>query len=294
MTGNQAQLKLFGGERAPRNDQLLLGTCSWSGEGWVGSFYPPGSKPADFLPLYAEKFRTVEVDSTFYGTPAANTVKQWRDRTPNGFTFAAKVPQIITHHKVLRDAERDLNDFLSVIDLLGDRLGPLLLQFPYMNREKFPALDFFLERLEPFLDQLPKQYQWAVEIRNKGWLSEKLYTALRQQGVALALVDHPWMPRPQEYFDLGDPITANFSYIRWLGDRKSIEEQTTRWERVIVNRENEMEEWIRVIRQMLKRGINILGFFNNHYAGWGPGSVDVFNKVWRSSVMTDPDPRPRS
>ncbi|MGD0222236.1 MAG: DUF72 domain-containing protein [Terriglobia bacterium] len=280
MSEIQPQLSLFAGEASPGDNPLLLGTSSWTGEGWVGSFYPAGSKPADFLPFYARHFKTVEVDSTFYRIPAASTVKQWRERVPKGFIFAAKVPQVITHEKVLVDAERDLKDFLGVMDLLGDRLGPLLLQFPYFNKHKFRGLSFFLERLRPFLESLPKQYQWAVEIRNKTWLSEKLYSVLRQHGVALALVDHAWMPRPQEYFEVGDPVTANFSYIRWIGDRKGIEEKTQRWDHVIIDREDGMRMWIPVIRQLLQRRIQVMGFFNNHYAGFAPGSIKLFNEIW--------------
>jgi len=280
MAETQHQLSLFEADASPGDNQLFLGTSSWTGEGWVGSFYPAGSKPADFLPLYARHFRTVEVDSTFYRIPAANNVKQWRERTPKGFIFAAKVPQVITHEKVLVDAEPDLKDFLDVMDLLGDRLGPLILQFPYFNKHKFRGLGFFLERLQPFLDHLPKQYRWAVEIRNKTWLSEKLYSVLRQHGVALALVDHAWMPRPHDYFEAGDPITADFSYIRWIGDRKGIEEKTQRWDQVIIDREDDMQIWIPIIHQILKRRIQVMGYFNNHYAGFAPGSIKLFSEVW--------------
>ena len=97
---------------------IRLGTSSWTGEGWLGSFYPAGSKPQDFLPLYAERFDTVEVDSTFYRIPAASAVRQWRERTPAGFTFAAKLPQTITHEKLLVGVEEDLVAFLKVMDLL--------------------------------------------------------------------------------------------------------------------------------------------------------------------------------
>ena len=126
--------------------------------------------------------------STFYRIPSAKTVEQWRERTPQGFIFAAKVPQTITHEKVLVGAESDLEAFLRVMDTLGDKLGPLLLQFPYFNRQKFRGVGFFLERLETFLAELPKRYQWVVEVRNRNWLSEKLYSVLRRHKVALAEV----------------------------------------------------------------------------------------------------------
>ena len=260
--------------------ELRLGTSSWIAEGWVGSFYPDGCKTQDFLPFYASRFDAVEVDSTFYRIPTPQTAKQWKERTPEGFLFAAKVPQVITHQKVLIDAEGDLKNFLSVINLLGDRLGPLLLQFPYMNKQKFRSLGFFLERLEPFLEQLSKNYQWAVEVRNKGWLSEKLYAVLRRYRVALALVDHVWMPRPRELFDTGDPVTADFSYIRWLGDRKGIEEQTKVWDKVIIDRTEELREWVRIMRQLQQRGLRIFAFMNNHFAGFAPASVDLFRELW--------------
>ena len=74
--------------------KLFLGTSSWTADGWVGSFYPPGTQPAEFLPYYAKHFKSVEIDSTFYRIPSAQTVKQWEARTPPGYIFAAKIPQI--------------------------------------------------------------------------------------------------------------------------------------------------------------------------------------------------------
>jgi uncharacterized protein YecE (DUF72 family) len=222
--------------------RIRLGTSSWTGEGWVGRFYPANAKPQDFLPIYAREFDTVEIDSTFYRVPSAKTVEQWRERTAKGFTFTAKVPSVVTHEKMLVDLEGDLTTFVKVMDPLGDKLGALLVQCPYFNKSKFRGLGFLLERLEPFLQQLPKDHQWVVEVRNKNWLSEKLYSVLRKHGVALALVDHAWMPRPRELFETGDPVTADFTYIRWLGDRKGIEEITKVWNTLVIDRTVEMGE----------------------------------------------------
>jgi uncharacterized protein YecE (DUF72 family) len=92
---------------------------------------------------------------------------------------------VVTHEKMLLEAEADLTAFVKVLDLLGDKLGPLLLQFPYFNKQTFRGVGFFLERLELFLEQLPKDHQWVVEVRNRNWLSEKLYSILRK---------HVWTP----------------------------------------------------------------------------------------------------
>jgi uncharacterized protein YecE (DUF72 family) len=73
---------------------IRIGTSAFTAEGWVGSFYPDGMQPRDFLSYYATKFQTVELDNTFYRTPSVSVVEGWNTKTPPGFIFAAKVPQI--------------------------------------------------------------------------------------------------------------------------------------------------------------------------------------------------------
>src|SRR5277367_3088890 len=119
--------------------KIHLGTSAFTAAGWEGAFYPAGMKPAEYLTYYATKFDTVEVDSTFYRTPAASTVTGWNRKTPEGFIFAAKVPQEITHEKVLLDCDEELKEFVRVMELLGDKLGPMLFQFPYFNRSTFTS-----------------------------------------------------------------------------------------------------------------------------------------------------------
>src|SRR5260370_28504818 len=94
-------------ERPYSEPGLLLGTSSFTADGWQGSFYPPGMQTRNFLSYYATQFKTVEIDSTYYGTPSASTVMNWYERTPPDFIFAAKVPQIVTHEKVLKDCDAE-------------------------------------------------------------------------------------------------------------------------------------------------------------------------------------------
>jgi len=104
---------------------------------------------------------------------------------------------------------------------------------------------------------------------------------LRQRGAVLALIDHPWMPRPTEILAKGDPISADFTYIRWLGDRKGIEERTKTWDKVMVNRNRELEDWVETCRNFNQRSISISAFANNHYAGHAPATVRLFWELWR-------------
>jgi hypothetical protein len=164
---------------------ILLGTSSFTATGWQGSFYPKGLRPADYLSYYAQHFDTVEIDSTFYATPNVSVVRSWNDKTPEGFLFAAKVPQEITHKRVLKDCDEEFKVFLTTMEVLGEKLGPLLFQFGKFDKTMFRSLDDFLGRLVPFLKRLPKEHKFAVEIRNKDWLVPKLADVLREHGVAL-------------------------------------------------------------------------------------------------------------
>jgi uncharacterized protein YecE (DUF72 family) len=262
------------------NTQIRAGTSAFTAAGWEGSFYPAGMQPADYLSYYSTKFDTVEVDSTFYRTPALSTVQGWYAKTPPGFVFAAKVPQVITHEKVLVDCEEDLTHFLKTMDALREKLGPLLFQFGYFNKTAFKTGQDFLARLAPFLKKFPKNYKYAVEIRNKYWLDARFAELLRENGVALTLIDQSWMPRPWEIKSKFDLLTADFTYIRWLGDRKGIEQQTKTWEKTIVDRRPEMEHWIQIFREFIARNMKIFAFANNHYAGHGPATLKLFWELW--------------
>jgi uncharacterized protein YecE (DUF72 family) len=257
-----------------------VGTSSWSSEDWVGPFYPVGTPPASFITEYARHFDTVEVDATFYRTPSASMVKNWRERTPPGFIFAAKIPQVITHEKVLKDCSADLKQFLGAMDLLGEKLGPLLFQFPYFNKKAFARPEDFVARLKPFLDTLPSGYSFALEVRNKTFMGAALVDLLREHKIALALIDHPWMTPIDQLAKRFDLSTADFCYLRFLGDRKGIEEKTQHWDKVIVNRQREMETWIPQIRRLLELKRAVYAYFNNHYAGFAPGSIRLFHEVW--------------
>src|SRR3954452_1270540 len=107
---------------------ILIGTQGWNYAAWVGPFYPPATRPAEFLSTYARAFRVVEVDSTFYAVPDARAVRAWAERTPSEFTFALKMPKEVTHERRLRDADDLVRDFLVRVRQLGPKLGPILRQ----------------------------------------------------------------------------------------------------------------------------------------------------------------------
>ena len=260
---------------------LLLGTSAFTANGWAGAFYPPGMKPRDFLFYYARQFNTVEIDSTYYTTPRASTVTNWYDRTPPDFIFAAKIPQVVTHEKVLLDCEAKFDEFIDRMGPLGEKLGPLVLQFRWFNKYEIQADEFFL-RLRFFLQRLKDlpTIRFVVEIRNKAWLDKRLTDLLREYNVALALTDLSNMPRPWEVKDGLDLVTADFVYVRWLGDRKGIEALTTTWDKTVIDRTDDLKNWAALFRQFLSRNLKVYAYANNHYAGHGPGTVKLFWDMW--------------
>jgi len=241
-------------------------------------------RPADYLAHYALEFDIVEIDATFYRAPTERMVDGWRDRTPPGFLFAAKMPQAITHEKLLEDCGRDLGDFLKVMKRLGDKLGPLLLQFRYFKKSEFPDPKPFIDRLERFLPALPREMRFAVEVRNKRFITPALLGLLRRHRVALAFIDHPWFFGIDDILRKGGALTTDFAYVRWLGDRKAIQAKTQRWDRLIVDRTRDMRRWIPSIRRLIDEGITVYGHFNNHYGGYAIGSIRMFREMWAGAT----------
>ena len=263
----------------PEETLLRLGTSSFTAKGWNLSFYPKGMNSRDYLSYYATQFDTLEVDSTFYGIPAITTVQGWYKKTPANFLFALKTPQEVTHERVLVNADDVFKQFLYATEPLAEKLGVVLLQFPYFKSETFAAPAEFMVRLKPFLEKLPSQPRFALEIRNKYWLGAPLYDLLRKHNVALTLIDHPWLPRPREYFARGEALTTDFTYIRWLGDRRDIEGITKLWDKTVVDRSSDLQEWVEACRNFLKRKIRVFAFANNHYAGHAPETLRLFEKL---------------
>ena len=268
-------------ERRYSEPGLLLGTSSFTADGWQGSFYPPGMQTGNFLSYYATQFKTVEIDSTYYGTPSAATVTNWYERTPPDFIIAAKVPQIITHEKMMVNCEAEFDEFIGRMHLLGEKLGPLLLQFPRFNRYEIQADEFFrrLHLLLKHVKHLPT-VRLVVEIRNRAWLDKRITDLLREYNVALALTDLSNMPRPWEVKNGLDLVTTDFVYVRWLGDRKGIEALTMRWDKTVIDRTGDLRNWAALFRKFLSRNLKVYAYANNHYAGHGPGTVKLFWDMW--------------
>jgi uncharacterized protein YecE (DUF72 family) len=233
---------------------VRVGTMGFGYTDWLGNFYPQFCPRADFLRYYAFKFKSVELDNTFYRIPDPGTVDRWREATPGDFVFAAKFPRTVTHEGELNSRVEAAGRFVEVIQRLGPKLGPLLLQFPYSFK---PDQETLFYRL---LESIPDTARVAVEMRNKKWLTPAFPAELKARRRALCLVDHPWVPRLSEQ-------TADFVYIRLLGDRKQIESD---FSYVRFDRTEQLGAWRDVVSDFSASGTPVYAYVNNHYSGHAP------------------------
>jgi uncharacterized protein YecE (DUF72 family) len=265
---------------------VRLGTQGWTETDWQGPFYPVGLKAANRLASYSRCFDFVEVDSSFYATPAEATVVKWHAETPADFRFAGKVPQSITHDPDPKSGfprrplqgegwEAQLGFFTDTMRLLGDKLLVLVAQLP-------PQWHWQPERLkvlERFLDSLPQDLHWAVEFRHRGWLNDDVMRLLGERQVAYVIQDLYYMPRNVEV------TTPELAYIRLQGQRKEIE----RMNEVQIQRDEALDFWAGAIRELIERKVKrVIVAANNHYQGFSPATLAALQQRLGLPVAVPP------
>ncbi len=182
---------------------LFIGISGWQYEAFEGRFYPNGLKKTAQLSYYAQKFQSVEINSTFYHLPKKATVENWRESVSEDFVFSIKASRYITHMKNLMAPEETLPKFFDRIGPFQKKQGPILFQLP-------PNWQVNLDRLKDFVDALPDGYRYTIELRNSSWFTQEVLALLRDHGIASCLYD---------FNKRQSPIiqTADFDYIRLHG-----------------------------------------------------------------------------
>ena len=228
--------------------------------------YDAGARPEVYLREYADEFASVEVDSTFYGTPPPERVRGWAAQVPDGFTFALKLPREITHDRRLLGAREPLLEFAASALAFEEKLEAILVQLP----PDFAPSE--IEALEGFVRELPAEPRWAVEVRHRDWfhgeVHQRLRDALGMHGVALAVTDGPFVPLDAMLHELHRP-TASHAYVRWLGRRESVE----RFDRLTIDRRTDIARWAEAIGAAAPQLTRLAGYANNEYGGHSPGTI---------------------
>ncbi|CAA9414828.1 MAG: FIG003003: hypothetical protein [uncultured Rubrobacteraceae bacterium] len=171
--------------------------------------------------------------------------------------------QEITHEKTLVGCAREAEAFVSTMSDLGDRMGPLLLQLPPSFTVEGMSV------LEDLLKHLPEGFRYAIEVRHRSWLGSDLPELLRERGAALTLIDYPRMPRMEE-------ATADFSYIRLLGDRREFPAGHTHLKK---ERDEDLGWWADLAGRFLEEGKTVFAYANNHYQNHSPSTLERFLEI---------------
>ncbi len=249
---------------------IHVGTQGWNYESWVGSFYPPGTRPANMLGVYARAFPTVEVDSTAYGIPSDHAVQSWRAHVPPGFVFTLKIPQEITHERRLRDSTVLLRRFVERVSPLGRALGPLLVQLS----PGFRASDANRAMLKDFVAALPEDRRWAIEFRHAGWMTPATFELLKSRTVAAVLVQGRWIRR-EVMAEVALEPTADFAYVRWMG----LDRRLTDFSRPHLDCSDDRAWWAELLQSLRSRVSTVFGYFSNYYEGHAPHSARELQRV---------------
>lgn len=239
-----------------------LGTQGWSYTDWLGDMYDAAARPDTYLRSYAQEFSSVEIDSTFYGTPTAERVRKWAATAPARFTFSCKLPREITHERRMLDVRGLVAEFYDAMRAFGPKLGCVLVQFEASyGRAEEPV---FRETLDAF----PRDVATAFEFRDPAWYAPEIQTLLEARGHALAVTDAPFVPR-----DLMAGVLKRtavpFAYLRLIGDHATLD----RFDAVQIDRTREIAWWAQAIGAAQPRLQRVFGYVNNHYQGHAPATV---------------------
>ena len=226
--------------------KVHVGTSGWSYAHWHGVLYPHGVSPRERLDYYLLRYRTAELNSSYYRWPADASFSRWRRRLPEDFTLSVKAPGLLTHVSRLYGPERWLARVAGSLSRLGGKLGVLLVQLP-------PGFAYDHARLAYFLDRVPAGLRVAVEFRHPSWHREEVFGLLERHGAGYCVMSGAGLPCVLR-------ATAPFVYVRLHGpDHEhlyagSYPEQDLRW-------------WACRIREWVSTGREVFVYFNNDGGG---------------------------
>jgi len=286
------------------NIYVKIGTCSWKYDSWKGLIYSDFGSP-NYLKEYARRYNTVEIDQWFWSLfagnkislPKENTVNEYVNSVPENFTFSVKVPNAVTmtHHYNKRKDEplqanpyflsNDLFDkFLKTLQPMKSRLGPLMFQFEYLNKQKMPDQNRFMEQFSSFIRKCPAGFEYNLEIRNPNYLNSRYFQMLQDLNIGHVFLQGYYMPPVFGIYNKFKDFITNQTVIRLHGpDRKGIEEITKGvWNKLADERDVELSRTVEMVNDLVSKKVKTVINVNNHYEGSAPLTIgrliDRFNK----------------
>jgi uncharacterized protein YecE (DUF72 family) len=282
-------------------NELRIGTCSWKYDSWRGIVYPEEGA-FNYLEEYGRHFDTVEIDQWFWSLfekgrpvlPRTGDAREYAAAVADDFRFTVKAPNSITlthHYSKDKKAPLRANPHFLASDLYGEFLGRLepmigkvgavMLQFEYLNRQKMASKGEFLGKLAAFLKKRPKKPELAIESRNPNYLDKEYFNCLKEHGVHHVFCQGYYMPPVWEVEAKYGELLTDTVVVRLMGtDRKAIEAASgDRWDRIIEPRDHELAEIVPMLQRMRKRGKTVYVNINNHYEGSAPRTAEKIQSL---------------
>uniref|UniRef100_A0A832CY61 DUF72 domain-containing protein n=1 Tax=Ignavibacterium album TaxID=591197 RepID=A0A832CY61_9BACT len=284
-----------------QKSKIYFGTCSWKYDSWEGIVYSQ-AKGINMLEEYSKHFNSVEIDQWFWSLHAINKislpkegdVKLYAQSVPDDFRFTIKVPNSITlTHFYRKNKSEELkvnpyflnpdlfNEFINTLKPMKNKIGVLMFQFEYLNKEKMNNQIEFMERFSAFIQNVGKEYQIGVEIRNPNYLNKKYFEFLHQNNLTMVFLQGYYMPPIWNVFTIAKDLLVSPVVIRLHGpDRSGIEEKTGNiWNQIIEPKDDELQKIAEIIRYLSEKQIDVYVNVNNHYEGSAPLTIRKLKEI---------------
>jgi uncharacterized protein YecE (DUF72 family) len=226
---------------------------------WIGKFYPEDLPVSEWLSYYAQRFNTVEINSSFYHLPSRKTLKHWYEVTPRSFRITLKGSRYVTHIRKLVNVKEALKKFYTLADSLEDKLGCILWQLP-------GNLHYDQQRLITFCKMLGSNYKNVIEFRHPSWYVDDVYQTLHQHNVTFSAVSAPGLPEVVKK-------TTNTVYIRFHGKKSWYD---------YLYKNKELDSWAARIKN--QRPKLVYAYFNNDFHANAPTNCLSFERTMRDEM----------
>jgi uncharacterized protein YecE (DUF72 family) len=244
--------------------KAYVGTSGWQYKHWNARFFPADLPKKNWLPYLASKFKTVEVNTTFYHMARVSTFQKWKKEVPAGFLFTLKFYRLFTHFKKLSLDKEDLETleaFFRNGSELGKKLGPILIQFPPSFRQNLEKLENLIAHIRKIEKKLKKKFKLAFEFRHKTWFTDEVYNSLRKHKVAFVITNSPAWPSKVIK-------TCDFVYMRFHGRTKLFASNYTN---------KELKDWAKTLKSLKAK--EIFAYFNNDANAYAADNAEYLKKL---------------
>ena len=275
---------------------IRYGTCSWKYDSWQGIVYSAQAKK-NYLLEYSQKYNTVEIDQWFWSLfgpekialPQSRVVHEYTNSVPDDFRFTIKMPNSITLTHYYRKQKTDplianpyflsrelFSRFIEQLQPMAKKIGILMFQFEYLNKQKMTSLWQFIDLFSAFIQTCPPDFVYGIEIRNPNYLNQKYFKFLDEYKIGHVFCQGYYMPFMGEVYSRYSELMNTPLVIRLHGpDRSDIEEKSKGvWNQILEPKDDEISRITKIIEDIRSKNLDLYVNANNHYEGSAPLTLE--------------------